>query len=168
MLLFATPVSSFSPVSRLSLSFHIYFFSPDHHGSDSCSSDKRTRNVAVARSSCIAECKGKEIEPSTRGDRDYKSKVKLLGTRSDTPPRRRFFPRILKVAASFFTRLRSPKTETTAQTHGTHILKNRGNGEQAREKKLPRRFTSSDELFMRLGRTSGTQRKEKETRDKEG
>ena len=97
--------SCFLPCSLL----HICFVVSRTRGSESCSSDKRIRNVA---SSC-AKCKGKGIEPSTRGDRDYKSKVKLPGTRGDTPPRRRFFQRILKVAASFFTRLRSPKTQDT-------------------------------------------------------
>lgn len=43
--------------------------------------------------------KGEGIEASTGRDRNYKSKVNS----PETPPRRRFFQRVLKVAASFFT-----------------------------------------------------------------
>lgn len=81
----------------------------------------------ATRSPCV-KCKGKEIEPSTRGDRDYKSKVNSLVTPSDTLPRRRLFQLILKVAASFFTRVRAQKRDDLR----TRMHRNRENRKEER------------------------------------
>lgn len=78
--------------------------------------------------------KGKGIEPSTRRDRDYKSKVNSL----ETPPRRRFFQRILKVAASFFT----PPNASTSKNK----RKRKKDSEKRRGVTHP-----GDDLFTELG-----------------
>lgn len=69
--------------------------------------------------------KGKGIEPSTRRDRDYKSKVNSL----ETPPRRRFFQRILKVAASFFTPPNAGHLETKTEGEKNTYKKSGKRGE---------------------------------------